>query len=719
MTELAGAAPAMTELTENQQRRAAYQEVIDGAFADGRRETITFCVYTDDLDEGRGDLFVAVGLALAMIDRGFGVRIVARDRWHCMEPSDIVIGLLPTFDPSLAKDAWKVAWVRNKTETWASGDHLAAYDQVIASSELALNRLRRAAPHAEGVLPIGVDVDLFCPPDDESARTSVAVTTANFWGSVRDVHRALMDLPDDADVVMFGSAKNAPDELKRWHQGSVSYFAIPAAYQRAGIVIDDMEPSTIGYGTANSRLFEAAACGALVISNGALGATKAGIDGVPVYRDAEDLASLLADLRADPTALAAAAAHLRHQVHEHHSWRARAASLERLLDAKRVDGVLRGVSRHAIHLFPDYRSTNPYQDMLYGGLASVGAFSLPVRDLVSHFRTRAEATVPGTVHVHWTAPILQWAQGPYAAELVLQKFTDALLAFKAAGGNLIWTIHNLLPHDGKYRSAELTIADLLSEHADLIHVLTEETLVAADDLFTVDPSKVAVIEHSSYLGQYPDWIGRSEARRRLGITPHEKVLVALGGIRPYKGLSRLVDIFEEMAASDPSLRLLIAGKPSRLPGVEKLKARCEESSRIISRFDFVPDDQLQVWMRAADLAVLPYHQVLNSGAYLLAQTFDLPVVAPRTGAISSADVAHVRLFDPQDDASLKSTLERAVRDLIDDEDAAGEARAAARVEASRRLPADMAHQFATALASRVIGGGASESCPIEPDPVLS
>ena len=51
-----------------------------------------------------------------------------------------------------------------------------------------------------------------------------------------------------------------------------------------------------------------------------------------------------------------------------------------------------------------------------------------------------------------------------------------------------------------------------------------------------------------------DWIAA-----QLGFGPDDKVLVALGGIRPYKGLGRLLDVFHELADEDPSLQLLVAG----------------------------------------------------------------------------------------------------------------------------------------------------------------
>jgi glycosyltransferase involved in cell wall biosynthesis len=42
----------------------------------------------------------------------------------------------------------------------------------------------------------------------------------------------------------------------------------------------------------------------------------------------------------------------------------------------------------------------------------------------------------------------------------------------------------------------------------------------------------------------------------------------------------------------------------------------------------VPDDELQVYLRAADVAAFPFRSVTNSGSVLLALGFGVPVVIP-------------------------------------------------------------------------------------------
>ena len=696
----------LTNTAEQARRRAKYERLIRGDHSDGERGRITFCVYTTNLDEGRGDVYVAAGLGLELVQLGYGVTLVPRAQWRSIGATSLVVAMLPDFEPSVVPFGTPVvAWVRNETDRWCTSGTLPAYDRVIASSSLALRELARWTPSGGGVLPIGVDTTLFSLPPDGGTRWATAVTTAHFWGSVRNVHQALIDLPGDADVVMIGNAVGAPQGLARWHRPAVPYFTLPEIYRRTSLVIDDMNPTTLGYGSLNSRFFESAACGALPVVNGVLGIRELGLPDVPHYVDSATLVARLRERRADVDGTRAMAAELSAIIRRDHSWKVRAKAFCELFEDLIEHGPPSGVSpRRALHFFPDYRAGNPYQSMLYGSLSKAQTHALPVADVIEHLRRVVNGSAePGLLHIHWTGPILQWARGPFRAKQVLDLFADLLRQFKEQGGRLIWTVHNVLPHDANHRWAEIQLARVLADQADRIHILSNATLDAVRPYYELPRERVRLVEHSSYDDVYPNWISRAAARERLGIAEHDKAIIALGGIRPYKGLSRLLAIFEELSDVDPTLRLLVAGKPGRFPGVDELQSKCEVHPRIVSRFDHVPDSQLQVWMKAADLAVLPYAGILNSGALLLAQTFGLPVVAPRTGAILDLEgLIPMQTFDLKDDASLKDALLAGLRRFTSGQSDAESAREEARAFCEQQSPAAMADTFATSIVAELL-----------------
>jgi glycosyltransferase involved in cell wall biosynthesis len=349
----------------------------------------------------------------------------------------------------------------------------------------------------------------------------------------------------------------------------------------------------------------------------------------------------------------------------------------------------------ALDFFPDWRRGNPFQTMLFAELAAVDAVARPVADLIGYLAAAKDAPDPGVLNLHWTTPVLVSARTESEARALVDEFAAGLRSFCDAGGRLVWTVHNVLPHDARYVEHEIRVAALLAAHADLVHVMSEVTAESASPYYRLDPDRTVCIPHSSYLGVYPDWVSREGARRRLGVLPSEKVLLALGQIRPYKGLDRLLDFVENAVYDDPTLRLLVAGPVGRHPHAEALVARLASMPRTISRGRRVRDDHLQVWLRAADLAVLPYTGILNSGSFLLAETFGLPVVATRAGALASRDgEAHVRLFD---EGGFEETLRSAIRDLVEDPVGAGLAHTSAAAAATARPPSRMATGFADAV----------------------
>jgi glycosyltransferase involved in cell wall biosynthesis len=347
-----------------------------------------------------------------------------------------------------------------------------------------------------------------------------------------------------------------------------------------------------------------------------------------------------------------------------------------------------------LDFFPDWRRSNPFQGMLFSRLGRVEATPEPVADLIGYL---AAPPPPGRVlNVHWTTPVLGSAATDAAAGALVAELASALDTFRAGRGHLVWTVHNVLPHEAVHVEREIEVACLLARHADVVHVLSEATVEATAPFYRLDPDRVVCIPHSSYVGVYPDRVTRAGARRRLGLRPEDTVLVTLGQIRPYKGLDRLLDFVEEASGSNPHLRLLVAGSMVRHPDGPAVAERLEAMPCVVAHTRRVRDRQVQVWMRAADLAVLPYLKVLNSGSFFLAETFGLPVVAPRAGALVAYDGAtHIRLFDGD---GMSAVLSGAIRDLVQDPEGAARARASAERSAGERPVEAMADAFADAVA---------------------
>ncbi|HNQ87841.1 MAG TPA: glycosyltransferase family 4 protein [Verrucomicrobiota bacterium] len=197
---------------------------------------------------------------------------------------------------------------------------------------------------------------------------------------------------------------------------------------------------------------------------------------------------------------------------------------------------------------------------------------------------------------------------------------------------VVWSLHNLKPHESArpewlHRWAQR----MMARRADWIRVFSEASTAKACQVLRVDRSRLRVVPEASFVGYYPDTVSADEARRRLGVEPQHFILLWLGSIRPYKGLENLISCFR--AAAEPHWRLLIAGRPYVADYAEAIGRAAQADSRILMFPRFVPVDELQVFYRAADVVVLPFVDVENSGSLLVAMGFHKPVVAPDLGVI--------------------------------------------------------------------------------------
>lgn len=198
---------------------------------------------------------------------------------------------------------------------------------------------------------------------------------------------------------------------------------------------------------------------------------------------------------------------------------------------------------------------------------------------------------------------------------------------------IVWTAHNIGAHDSlahpdleeKYWSR---VASRLSALISLSHSGVEALRTRYPSLRTV-PSFVTA--HGHYRAVYSRTVSRDEARRQLGIAGDAKVISFIGQVRPYKNLPALLRAFRSL--TDPACAVLIAGKVKLGDKRKEIDDLVAADSRVKMFSQFVPADEMQLYLEAADLIVLPFRETLNSGSAILALSFDRPVLVPRAGSL--------------------------------------------------------------------------------------
>jgi glycosyltransferase involved in cell wall biosynthesis len=217
---------------------------------------------------------------------------------------------------------------------------------------------------------------------------------------------------------------------------------------------------------------------------------------------------------------------------------------------------------------------------------------------------------------------------------------------------VVWTAHNLKAHDGLHPKLEKWFWSAFISRVDAYIALTQSGRAAARERFpSLERIPSFVIPHGHYRDEYPV-NSNDDARKQLGIRSRAKVLLFFGQVREYKNVPALIRAFRDTQKDEV---LCIAGRPSSENLAAEVRREACGDPRVLLHLYEVPQDRVQLFFRAADFVVLPYRDILNSGAALLALSFNRPVLVPNQGAMgelqSSAGAEWVRIYSGDIDAA--------------------------------------------------------------------
>lgn len=245
--------------------------------------------------------------------------------------------------------------------------------------------------------------------------------------------------------------------------------------------------------------------------------------------------------------------------------------------------------------------------------------------------------------------------------------TLLMLYYRALGTRIVLTAHNVNQARRDSKDSALNRLTLRAQYqlADHIFVHTEKMKSELRDDFGVSVSAITVLRHPINTAFPDSALTPGDAKRRLGIAEAERSLLFFGRIAPYKGLAYLLDAFQRLTAGGVQYRLIIAGQPKK--GHEEYLHQVVDSIRsnslggqVIFHDHFIPDDQIEVYFKAADVLVLPYTDIFQSGVLFLSYTFGLPVIAADVGSFREDIIEDSTGFvcRPRDPADLAEVSRR-------------------------------------------------------------
>ncbi len=246
---------------------------------------------------------------------------------------------------------------------------------------------------------------------------------------------------------------------------------------------------------------------------------------------------------------------------------------------------------------------------------------------------------------------LQWSRIPRLDRWLVKQI-------RQRGIPVVHTIHDVDPLFHTADAAEL--AKLYAE-VDRLIVHAPANRMALLQRHPNLGNHVRIVPHIAL-----DWptsldMDRASARRQLGIPANAIVLLFFGSIRAYKGLETLIDAFVQARMSLPDVWLVIAGRPdSRRTDL----ALQQLGTHTVIHPDYIPSDQVWCYHLAADIAIIPYRQVSQSGTLITAMGFGLPTIVTRVGSLPETVEDSGWIIPPDN----PEALAQAIRDAANDPD---------------------------------------------------
>jgi glycosyltransferase involved in cell wall biosynthesis len=271
------------------------------------------------------------------------------------------------------------------------------------------------------------------------------------------------------------------------------------------------------------------------------------------------------------------------------------------------------------------------------------------------------------LHLNWPSFIYREDRSAIVSLKKFVRFIFLLVLTRLCGIRLLWTAHNLYPHDrnkiavfdGLGRKILVSLSYRVFAHGkSAASVVTRE--------FPGVQGKLVIIPHGNWIGFYPDDCSRATARARLNIPAEQYIFLSFGTCKEYKNLEYLIKCFQSGPFGKAAL--WIVGRFQEAQYAARVKAQiAHQPQRIRLEDRFVPNDELQYYLKACNAIVLAYTDILTSGSAMLAISFGRPVIAPRLGHL--LDVVNPDcgiLYDPSDDQDLLRAMRDAQGRQFDD-----------------------------------------------------
>lgn len=345
------------------------------------------------------------------------------------------------------------------------------------------------------------------------------------------------------------------------------------------------------------------------------------------------------------------------------------------MSGKTIDHSSANPKKLSVLMIPSWAKSsadpNPYQWLLSQGLESQEVTVKHWSDCRKKILPICEAVLLrnkhiNIVHIHWIHEFISQRNKLFFIISSIRFLADVLI-IRLTGLKIVWTVHNMVSHDSKFVDLELWTRRQFVKLVDKIICLNQITLETITNEYKFDPDKAVVIPHGHYRDVYEPLIELNEARKELGLSQSGRLYLNFGLLRPYKGIEDLLQVWQKNQDIFTGDTLLIVGKPLDKSYAEKLQKLATEINGVIIKPHFIKNNKLHLYFSAANVVVLPFKKILNSGSLILAMSFGKPVIAPRLGGLLEAVGDGDELFyNLEDEMGISKAMQKTTKVDLDE-----------------------------------------------------
>jgi len=233
-----------------------------------------------------------------------------------------------------------------------------------------------------------------------------------------------------------------------------------------------------------------------------------------------------------------------------------------------------------------------------------------------------------------------------------------LLLVRSLLGKVVLTVHDVSSFANPSDSS--IIGRMIYKFTDLILTHNEFSKLEIIKVNTDLSSCIYIVPHGNYTPFINIQDDKEKSRKQLGIPNNKKVLLFFGMIKKVKGLEVLLQALKNVIKENPDVLLVIAGKPweNNFTTYQRIIDENNLANYCLLHTKFIPHADVEHYYCAADLVVLPYKKIYQSGVLMMTLSYGKPALVSDLPPLKEVvtDMENAFLFETENSTSLAKKI---------------------------------------------------------------